>query len=137
MSEHKTYSISQLAAEFGVTTRTIRFYEEKGMLHPERSGQTRIFSNTDRVRLELILRGKRIGMSLEESREIIDMYDPAGGNIEQYRYLLEQIDKREAQLQSQLLDIQDLLGSLSEVRQRTAVALKQALAQQSETSEQE
>ena len=88
MSVQNSFSISELAREFDVTTRTIRFYEEKGMLAPERRGQTRIFSHADRVRLELILRGKRIGMSLIESREIIEMYDPASDNSEQYLFLI-------------------------------------------------
>ncbi|HEY7776220.1 MAG TPA: MerR family transcriptional regulator, partial [Kineobactrum sp.] len=66
-----------------MTTRTIRFYEEKGLVHPRREGQKRLYSPADRVRIKLILRGKRIGMSLEESVEVIDMYDPEHNNREQ------------------------------------------------------
>ena len=76
----QTYSIRELTREFGVTARTIRHYEEIGLLAPERRGQTRVYSPADRTRLKLILRGRRIGLSLQESREIIGMYDPARGN---------------------------------------------------------
>lgn len=72
-----TYSISQLAQEFDVTTRTIRFYEDQGLLEPQRDGQRRIYTRRDRVRLMLILRGKRIGLSLLEIRELFDLYDAA------------------------------------------------------------
>ncbi|MBT3425869.1 MAG: MerR family DNA-binding transcriptional regulator, partial [Gammaproteobacteria bacterium] len=72
-----TYSISELSNEFRITPRTLRFYEEKGLLNPTRNGQTRVYNGSDRVRLELILRGKRLGFSLEESCDIINMYDPA------------------------------------------------------------
>src|SRR5690554_8102312 len=71
----RTYSISELASEFDVTTRSIRFYEDQGLLHPTRRGQTRIYSSKDRVRLKLILRGKRLGFSLAETRELFDLWD--------------------------------------------------------------
>ena len=77
------YSISQLSKEFEVTTRTIRHYEELGLLSPARRGQTRVYSPADRTRLKLILRGKRLGLSLDDSREIIDMYEPGKTNIDQ------------------------------------------------------
>jgi DNA-binding transcriptional MerR regulator len=70
-----SYSISELAKEFGVTTRTIRFYEDQGLLSPTRAGATRVFSNRDRVRLKLALRGKRLGFSLAEIRELFELYD--------------------------------------------------------------
>ncbi|EED36058.1 transcriptional regulator, MerR family [Luminiphilus syltensis NOR5-1B] len=124
MGEGKTFTISELAREFDVTTRTIRFYEEKGLLHPSRQGQHRIFGKQDRATLELILRGKRAGLSLEESREIIDMYDPAGDNYEQYQFLLNKVNQRQAQLEAQLEDIKALLNGLEEVRKRCNRALK-------------
>ena len=124
MGQHKTYTISDLAREFDVTTRTIRFYEEKGLLHPSRNGQHRIFGKQDHARLELILRGKRAGLTLEESREIIDMYDPAGDNYEQYQFLLNKVDERQAQLESQIEDINQLINGLQEVRERCTQALK-------------
>lgn len=117
------YSISDLASEFDITTRTIRFYEEKGLLSPQRNGQHRIYSPRDRVRLELILRGKRVGLSLDESREIIDMYNPAGNNAKQYRALLAKIDEKQAALERQLEDIQQLMDGLHEIRNRCETAL--------------
>ncbi len=124
MGDTKTYTISDLAREFDVTTRTIRFYEEKGLLNPTRNGQHRIFGKQDHAKLELILRGKRAGLSLEESREIIDMYDPAGDNYEQYQFLLNKVDERQAQLESQIEDIKQLITGLEEVRERCHKALK-------------
>ncbi|MEC9085046.1 MAG: MerR family DNA-binding transcriptional regulator, partial [Pseudomonadota bacterium] len=75
MSEKRTFSISELSQEFDVTTRSIRFYEDQGLLNPTRRGQTRIFSNKDRVRLKLILRGKRMGFSLAQTKELFDLWD--------------------------------------------------------------
>ncbi|MFV8783405.1 MerR family transcriptional regulator [Microbulbifer sp. SA54] len=120
-----SYSISELAQEFGITTRTIRFYEDKGLLSPERRGQTRIYTPEDRVRLKLILRGKRLGFSLDESREIIDMYDPAGGNVEQLNRLLERIDSKRQQLLQQQRDIEKMLAQLDDATARTEAALKE------------
>ena len=130
MSDSTTYTISQLAAEFDVTTRTIRFYEEKGMLSPTRRGQHRIYNAADRVRLQLILRGKRAGLSLDESCEVIDMYDPSSDNIEQYHALLQKVDEKQQQLESQIKDIEYLLVGLQEVRERCDNALQQALAEE-------
>jgi DNA-binding transcriptional MerR regulator len=96
-----TYSISQLAEEFGVTTRTIRFYEEKGLVQPLREGQKRLYSPADRVRIKLILRGKRIGMTLQESVELIDMYDPARNNTQQLNSLISTVSERRAALMQQ------------------------------------
>lgn len=96
-----TFSITQLAEEFGVTTRAIRFYEDKDLLHPRREGQTRIYSTRDRARLKLILRGKRVGFTLTEIREIIDLYDLRDGFTKQLVLAREkyaaQIEKLEAQ----------------------------------------
>ncbi|GAA5524379.1 hypothetical protein Maes01_00936 [Microbulbifer aestuariivivens] len=122
-AEPVSYSISDLSREFGITTRTIRFYEDKGLLAPERRGQTRIYSPEDRVRLKLILRGKRLGFSLDESREIIEMYDPAHGNVEQLQRLLQGIAEKRAQLQQQLRDIQSLMSELDEAEERARAAL--------------
>ncbi len=98
MMLENSYTISQLASEFSITTRTIRFYEEKGLLQPQRKGQQRLYSSADRVRLTLILRGKRIGMSLQESQDIIEMYDPKRGNVEQLQQLLANVEHRKHQL---------------------------------------
>lgn len=101
----RTYSISELAREFDVTTRTIRFYEDEGLLTPERRGQTRIYSPRDRVLLKLILRGKRLGFSLAECRELFDLYDPEHGNQAQYQLMLDKLASRRAALEQQLNDI--------------------------------
>ncbi|WP_346838628.1 MerR family DNA-binding transcriptional regulator [Microbulbifer sp. SAOS-129_SWC] len=123
--EPDSYSISELSREFDITTRTIRFYEDKGLLSPARRGQTRVYSPEDRVRLKLILRGKRLGFSLDESRDIIDMYDPTHGNVEQLQRLLDTIEQKRAQLNQQLRDIQSLMGELDEAEVRARAALEQ------------
>jgi DNA-binding transcriptional MerR regulator len=112
----RSYSISELAEEFGVTTRTIRFYEEKGLVNPRREGQKRLYSPADRVRIKLILRGKRIGMSLQESVEVIDMYDPEHNNREQLHSLIRTVQDKRARLLRQQQDIEDMLAGLDEVQ---------------------
>jgi DNA-binding transcriptional MerR regulator len=117
------YSISELAREFGITTRTIRFYEEKGLIHPRRDGQKRVYSPADRVRIKLILRGKRIGMTLDESAEVIDMYDPDHNNQEQLHTLLASVNARREKLLQQKKDIDDMLAGLDEVQSLCESAL--------------
>ena len=112
----RSYSISELAEEFGVTTRTIRFYEEKGLVHPRREGQKRLYSAADRVRIKLILRGKRIGMSLQESVEVIDMYDPEHNNRDQLHSLIRTVQDKRARLLRQRQDIEEMLAGLEEVQ---------------------
>ncbi len=109
------YSISDLAREFDISTRTIRFYEERGYIQPLREGQKRIYSPADRARIRLILRGKRIGLSLAESVEIIDMYDPEGSDRAQLDSLLDRISQRREALQQQQRDLDAMLGALDEV----------------------
>ncbi len=87
----QTYSISDLSRELDITTRAIRFYEEQGLLSPERRGLERIYSARDKVSLKLILRGKRIGFSLAECRELIELYDPSSGNLKQLNSMLDQM----------------------------------------------
>ncbi len=111
-----TYTISDLAREFGVTTRTIRFYEEKGLVTPRREGQKRLYSPSDRVRIKLILRGKRIGMSLDESVELIDMYDPEHNNSEQLHSLIKRVQEKRERLLQQQRDIDEMLRGLDEVQ---------------------
>lgn len=106
------FSISELAREFEVTTRAIRFYEDEKLLRPGRNGRQRVYSARDRVRLKLILRGKRLGFSLNEVREIIDMYDLDSGEAGQLRYFLEQINHRRKSLQQQRDDIDLTLKEL-------------------------
>lgn len=118
-----SWSIGELAREFDVTTRTIRFYEDEGLLHPTRRGQTRIYSAADRTALKLILRGKRLGFSLAESRQLIQMYNPAA-NRAQLEALLAKIQERRAQLAQQLRDIEVMQLELDEAEQRCLEALK-------------
>jgi DNA-binding transcriptional MerR regulator len=119
----ETWTIGELARTFGITTRTIRFYEDEGLLQPERDGQTRIYRPRDRVRLKLILRGKRLGFSLSESRELIDMYSPDADNRDQLEALLDKIADRRRQLEQQKRDIAAMESELNEVEQRCRHAL--------------
>ena len=118
-----TYTISELAHEFGVTTRTIRFYEEKGLVRPLREGQKRLYTPADRVRIKLILRGKRIGMTLQESVELIDMYDPKRNNTRQLHSLISTVSERRTILLQQRKDVDDMLASLDDVRELCERAL--------------
>ena len=113
-----TWTITAIAREFDVTLRTIRFYEDRGLLAPERRGTQRIFRARDRVRLALVLRGKRLGFTLDEIATIVDMYDAAPGEAGQLRYLLEQIDARRMELDQRRRDIEATLADLAEVEAR-------------------
>ena len=110
----ESYTIGELAREFDVTLRTIRFYEDEGLLSPRRRGQARIFSPRDRIRLKLVLRGKRLGFSIGEIREIIDLYDRPPGEAGQLRLFLAKIAERCAALEQQRAEIG---AALSELRQ--------------------
>lgn len=118
-----TYSIRDLAQEFDITTRTMRFYESEGLLHPERDGQTRIYSEKDRIHLKLIMRGKRLGFSLAESKELIQLYNPSGANDKQLQRLLEKINERRLALESQVEDIRVMQLELDEAEARCRDAL--------------
>lgn len=117
------YSIRELAEEFDVTTRTLRFYEEKGLLNPARSGQTRVYNASDRTRLKLILRGKRLGLSLEESAQIILMYDPVGTNSKQVLTLIKKIRDKRLQLEQQKKDLELTLLDLEAAERRCIESL--------------
>jgi DNA-binding transcriptional MerR regulator len=112
----RTYTISELAREFDITTRAIRFYEERGLVSPRRDGQRRLYTPADRVRIRLILRGRRIGLSLGECVEIIDMYQPGENNSGQLRSLLGRIAERRERLLQQRRDIDEMLAGLAEVQ---------------------
>jgi DNA-binding transcriptional MerR regulator len=116
------YKISQLAKEFDVTTRSIRFYEDEGLIHPERKGSMRIYDRRDKTRLKLILRGKRLGFSLAEIRELFELYDTHQGET-QLTEMLKIIDEKEAVLMRQLEDISNMLDDLSIARERCQQAL--------------
>ena len=121
---HVEFSISQLSKEFDITTRSIRHYEDIGLLSPARRGQTRIYSPADRTRLKLILRGKRLGISLEDSREIIDMYEPGKTNLDQLKKLIDAIQQQRIKLNRQLDDITKLLKDLNKAETDCVEALK-------------
>tara|TARA_B110000495_G_scaffold81090_1_gene69675 strand:+ start:1127 stop:1540 length:414 start_codon:yes stop_codon:yes gene_type:complete len=118
------FSITDLRKEFGVTTRTVRHYEEIGLINPSRRGQTRVYSSADRTRLRLILRGKRLGLSLEDSRQIIDMYEPGKTNIDQLNSLIAAIRQQREKLNQQLDDISNLLKDLKKAESDCINALK-------------
>ena len=113
-----TWTITALARDFGVTLRTLRHYEDVGLLSPERRGTTRVFHHRDRIRLELILRGKRLGFTLPEIATIVDMYDDQPGEAGQLQYLIDQIDVRRDELEQRRRDIDDTLAELAEVEAR-------------------
>lgn len=104
-----TYSISELAHEFGVTTRTLRHYEEQGLLAPARQGTARVFSARDRVRLKLALRGKRLGFGLNEIKELFDLYDVAQDERHQLEAFLEKLERRKSLLEQQREDVDVML----------------------------
>ena len=109
------FSISELSQEFDVTTRAIRFYEDEGLLEPQRQGRQRVYSSRDRVRLKLILRGKRLGFSLSEIGDIIDMYDSEPGEVGQLQYFIEKISVRRKTLKQQRDDIDVTLKELDSI----------------------
>lgn len=123
-------SISDLAREFDVTTRSIRFYEEKGLISPRREGQRRIFSNADRTKLRLILRGKRLGFSLDESLQIIQMYRPEKSNVDQLNALIDKIDEQREKLKRKQDDLKLMLAELSRVETVCRSAIEEHGAKQ-------
>lgn len=111
-ADTRTFSISELAREFGVTARALRFYEDKDLLHPTRDGMTRVYSNRDRARLTLIVRGKRVGLPLADIREILDLYTIGGDQRAQLRTTLDKFRKQVVELESQKTDIETSLEEL-------------------------
>jgi DNA-binding transcriptional MerR regulator len=118
-----TYTISELAGEFGVTSRALRLYEESKLLAPKREGTKRIYSERDRVRLRLVLRGKRLGWSLAEIRESFDLYDSNLGEEAQLYYLLEKLDARRITLETQKQDVDLALVDLGHIADNAQMAL--------------
>lgn len=107
-----TYTISELAKEFDVTTRTIRYYEDQGLLSPQREGVNRVFNNRDRVRLKLALRGKRLGFSLSEIRELFELYDVSRDEKKQLEEFLAKLERRRTLLEQQREDIEVMLTEI-------------------------
>ena len=110
--ERQTYSISELAREFDVTPRAIRFYEDEGLLNPRRDGSRRIYSKRDFVRLKLVLRGKRLGLSLAQVREMFDLYDSAKDERPQLEKFLAALAARRAQLARPRGEIEEELAEI-------------------------
>ncbi|MGB6189992.1 MAG: MerR family DNA-binding transcriptional regulator [Aeromonas molluscorum] len=129
--EARSYSISELAKEFDVTTRSIRFYEDQGLLTPTRQGQTRIYSRQDKVRLKLTLRGKRLGFSLADIRELFDLYDADKSSRTQLRSMLSLIEEKRQTLNQQLEDIKMVLLELDAAKQRCQHSLQQLTKEES------
>ncbi|MFQ1777733.1 MerR family transcriptional regulator [Aeromonas veronii] len=123
--EGRRFSISELAREFDITTRSIRFYEDQGLLNPAREGQTRIYSKQDRVRLKLTLRGKRLGFSLAEIRELFDLYDADKSSRTQLQTMLGLVEEKRETLQQQMEDIRMVQLELDAAEQRCQQALSQ------------
>lgn len=112
----RTWTVGELADDLGVTTRTLRFYETQGLVSPSRTGANRVYNHHDRARLRLILRGRRFGMTLEECREIVDMYDGAGSSeVRQLQTLLGRLDEITADLAQRQDDLARTLAEVSEV----------------------
>jgi DNA-binding transcriptional MerR regulator len=120
----QTWTIRQVADEFGVTHRTVRHYEDLGLITPERRGTVRLYHRRERTRLGLILRGKRLGFPLEEIRTIIDLYDAPRGRAHQLEYVLAQIDERRADLEQRRRDLEDALGELDAFERRCRADLQ-------------
>lgn len=123
VDEVQEFSIGVLAREFGVTTRTIRYYEDEGLLSPERRGLRRVYGPRERVRLRLILRGKRLGFSIAEIREILDMYQSEPGEAGQLHHLIGKIAERRAALELQRADIDQTMADMAEIEARCEQAL--------------
>lgn len=117
------FAIADLAREFGISTRAIRFYESKGLLSPERVGSTRVFRRRDRARLILILRGKRLGFSLRDVSEYLSLYDADRTHRAQVSRLIELVDKRVALLDQQMSDLRTTISELGELRKLAAEQL--------------
>jgi DNA-binding transcriptional MerR regulator len=118
------YSVTQLARDLGVTARTIRFYEDKGLISPRRAGNNRVYTLRDRARMILILRGKKLGFSLREIREYLDLYDADPTHAKQLRLLLKAVRDRIAQLEDQRVALDEALGELRDVEAQTHNALE-------------
>nr|WP_281434969.1 MerR family DNA-binding transcriptional regulator [Rhizobium lemnae] len=114
---NKYYTITELTREFGVSTRTLRFYEDEGLIHPERRGRTRLFRAADRRLIQEILRGRRIGFTIAEIREIIQVYKEPPGEIGQLKLLMKRVDVKRDELRQKRKDIDDTLSELDNVEE--------------------
>lgn len=124
------YSIGDLSKEFDITTRSIRFYEDQGLLHPTRKGQTRIYNQRDRVRLKLILRGKRLGFSLAETGRLFELYDADKTSATQLSTMMDLIVQKKNDLNQQLEDINAVLIELNDLEANCEKILANISAEQ-------
>jgi DNA-binding transcriptional MerR regulator len=120
----KIYSVTELAKDLGVTPRTIRFYEDQGLILPQRAGTTRVYTHRDRARMILILRGKRLGFSLKDIKEFLDLYVVDTTQVEQLRVLVTKVRGRITQLEDQLQAVQTSLDELREIERMSLDSLK-------------
>ncbi len=134
-SRDRTYSITELCREFSVTPRTLRFYEQKGLLHPARRGWTRIFNYRDRARLQLILRGKKVGFALEEIKEMLDLYNLRDGQLTQLRIASTKMRERLEALRKQRGELEDAIADLERTVVLVDGMLTEREAQTSKTAE--
>lgn len=116
--EEALFSVSQLALQLGISTRTIRFYEDKNLIIPQRAGTTRVYTHRDRARLILIMRGKRLGFSLRDIKEFLDLYDADPTHTLQYKQLLMAVRKRLVKLNEQRVAIELSLAELAEIERQ-------------------
>ncbi|PDT81013.1 MerR family transcriptional regulator [Sinorhizobium sp. BJ1] len=114
---NKYYSITELTREFGISTRTLRFYEDEGLIHPERRGRTRLFRPADRHLIKEILRGRRIGFTIAEIREIISVYKDPPGEMGQLQLLMKRVEEKREDLRQKRKDIEDTLAELDNVEE--------------------
>lgn len=122
--------IGEMAKAYGLTLRTLRFYEDKGLLNPQRDGATRLYTRRDKARLKLILLGRKVGFSLREVKQMMDLYDPSGSNTKQLRLALDKSEKQLARLNKQKVAIEDAMGELSQAMG----VVKQLLADRAATA---
>jgi DNA-binding transcriptional MerR regulator len=122
--------IGEMAKTFGVTLRTLRFYEDKGLISPKRDGSTRLYTRRDKAKLKLILLGRKVGFSLRDVKQIMDLYDPNGANTKQLRLTLDKSEKQLARLQKQRAAIDEAIGDLSD----TMATVRRLLAARTATS---
>jgi DNA-binding transcriptional MerR regulator len=113
--ENTLLKIGEMAKIYGVTLRTLRFYEDKGLLNPKREGSNRLYTRRDRVRLKLILLGRKVGFSLRDVKQMLDLYDPSGSNAKQMRLTLDKSEKQLGRLQKQRAAIDDAIKELSQL----------------------
>ncbi len=123
VSAGQFYSVTQLGTDLGVSARTIRFYEDKGLISPQRAGNNRVYTLRDRARMSLILRGKKLGFSLREIKEYLDLYDADPTHAKQLRLLLKAVSSRILQLEDQQVALNQALSELRDVESQAQTAL--------------